>query len=308
MNLIETTQKFGTDEQCLAYLVAMRWPNGIRCMVCGNDKISTITRQSKTKNKRNTIYACLEPTCKHQFSATTGTLFHDSHLPLNKWFLAVALIADAKKSMSAVQIQKHLGIGSYRTAWYMVHRIRKSMQNDGTKLKGTVELDETYISGKAKIRGRKRSKREGDVVFGMVERGGQVRFHHVLDTKVKTLKPIIDRYVRSDVRRIMTDQSVIYDFALDKANKKRHFTVNHSKEYVVPGTDTHTNTIESAFSLLKRGLIGSFHFVSIKHLHRYLSEFEYRFNNRKNADLFSTVLRRMTNTPEMPYKQLISEA
>jgi hypothetical protein len=285
----------------------MRWPNGIRCMVCGNDKISTITRQSKTKNKRSTIYTCLEPTCRHQFSATTGTLFHDSHLPLNKWFLAVALIADAKKSMSAVQIQKHLGIGSYRTAWYMVHRIRKSMQNDGTKLKGTIECDETYISGKAKIRGRKRSKRDSDTVFGMIERGGQVRFFHVPDGKKATLQPILDRTIRSDVKRIMTDEATVYPFALDAQWLKKHITVNHSKEYVVPGTDTHTNTIESAFSLLKCGLIGSFHFVSIKHLHRYLSEFEYRFNNRKNADLFSTVLRRMVNTIEMPYKQLTSE-
>src|SRR5437762_1370794 len=128
MKLIEVGRAFATDEQCLAYLENRRWPNGVRCIVCGSDKISRITRESKSKNKRAQLYQCLEPTCKQQFSATTGTIFHDSHLPLHKWFLAVAFMTQAKKGMSAKQLQRHLGLKSYQTAWYLCHRIRKAME------------------------------------------------------------------------------------------------------------------------------------------------------------------------------------
>src|SRR5580693_7964393 len=143
MNLIDVTQQFATDEQCLAYLEAIRWPDGVRCPTCGNDRISRITRKSTTKNVRKSLYQCLEKTCKQQFSATSGTIFNDSHLPLHKWFLALALVVDAKKGISAKQLQSHLGIGSYRTAWYMAHRIRKSMdvdQSEFPKLTGVVEM------------------------------------------------------------------------------------------------------------------------------------------------------------------------
>src|SRR5579863_3530462 len=120
MNLIDVNEKFATDEQCLAYLEGMRWPDGVvRCTVCGGDRVSKITRKTPSKNKRAQIYQCLESTCKQQFSATSGTIFADSHLPLHKWFLAMALVLDAKKGLSAKQLQAHLGIGSYRTAWYM---------------------------------------------------------------------------------------------------------------------------------------------------------------------------------------------
>src|SRR5712691_5991206 len=156
MRLIEVSTAFATDEQCLAYLEHKRWPNGVRCPICGAEKVSKITRKSKTKNKRAQLYQCLETTCKQQFSATTGTIFHDSHLPLSKWFTALALMIDAKKGMSAMQLQRHLGV-NYRTAWYLAHRIREAMDEpDGLKLTGTVEIDETYIGGKQ--RGHKRKK------------------------------------------------------------------------------------------------------------------------------------------------------
>ncbi len=129
MNLIDVTQTFKTDDDCLAYLETMRWPDGIRCPICGNDRISKITRKTVSKNKRTRIYQCLEKTCKSQFSATNGTIFNDSHLPLTKWFMAMAIIVDAKKGISAKQLQEHLGIGSYKTAWYIAHRIRKAMVN-----------------------------------------------------------------------------------------------------------------------------------------------------------------------------------
>ena len=140
MNLIDVTTQFATDEQCLAYLEAMRWTDGVRCPICGNDGISKITRKTASKNKRGQIYQCLEKTCKQQFSATSGTIFGDSHLPLNKWFMALSIVVDAKKGISANQLKEHLGIGSYRTAWYMTHRIRKAMEDGTGLLEGIVEM------------------------------------------------------------------------------------------------------------------------------------------------------------------------
>ncbi len=310
MNLIDVSKELGTDEQCIAYLEQMRWPDGVvRCPICGNDKISKITRKTASKNKRAQLYQCLEKTCKHQFSATAGTIF-TRQPALHKWLWSSSLVIDAKKVMSALRLQAHLGIGSYKTAWYMYHRIRKAMVDEfPTKMTGVVEVDETYIGGKAKRRGRpKKSIAEKfDMVIGMRERGpaGRVRYFHVPNFKAKTMKPIFDRHISSGAKRIMTDDAVTYDFALDKDFKRKHRTVNHSIEWVKPGDITiHTNTIESAFSLLKRGLIGSFHRVSIKHLHRYLSEFEYRFNAREIADRFSKTLKAMCGTDVMPYKQL----
>jgi len=160
MNLIDVTIQFAIDEQCLAYLEAMRWPDGVRCPVCGNDKISRITRKTASKNKRGQIYQCLEPTCKQQFSATSGTIFNDSHLPLNKWFMALAIVVDAKKGISANQLKEHLGIGSYRTAWYMTHRIRNAMEDGTGLLSGIVEIDETYIGGKILASGWNGTKSE----------------------------------------------------------------------------------------------------------------------------------------------------
>jgi transposase-like protein len=311
MNLIDVTKSFATEDQCLDFLEGMRWPDGVRCPVCGNDKISRVTREAKSKNKRSRIYTCLEKTCKQQFSATAGTVFHNSHLPLTKWFMAIAIVMDAKKGMSALQLQEHLGIGSYRTAWYMVHRIRKAMvELFPTKLSGIVEVDETYIGGKAKRRGVARKPRpKKDMVIGMRERGGRVRFFHVPNLKADTMKKLLDRHVSPSSKRIITDSAIIYDFAMDKDFQKKHESVNHSREWVKPGDiDIHTNTIESAFSLLKRGLIGSFHRVSIKHLHRYLAEFENRFNMRNAADRFEQTVRRMLTTEQMEYKQLTADS
>src|ERR1700735_5031234 len=174
MNLIDVSRELATDEQCLAFLEKQRWPDGIvRCPTCGNDKISKITRKAITKNKRAQVYQCLEPTCRGQFSATNGTIFHDSHLPLHKWFMAIALIVDAKKGISALQVQKHLGIGSYKTAWYVCHRVRKAMQDGGVfQMPGVVEIDETYVGGTAVRRFKRASKPKPpkEMVLAMRER------------------------------------------------------------------------------------------------------------------------------------------
>jgi hypothetical protein len=313
MNLIDVSRELATDGQCLAFLERQRWPDGIvRCPTCGNDQISRIMRKTKSKNLRAQIYQCLEKTCKTQFSATNGSIFHDSHLPLHKWFMAIALIVDAKKGISAKQVQAHLGIGSYKTAWYVCHRVRKAMVDaDPTPMAGTVEIDETYIGPTAIRRRRKEPKKPKEMVFAIRERStpakvGRVRFFHVPDGKRATLEPIIAEHIAPWVKRINTDQSAVYDFAIHESFNARHRTVNHSMQWIVPGTKIHTNTVESSFSLLKRGLIGSFHRVSIKHLHRYLTEFEYRFNLRKDAMIFEHTVREMLTTAPMPMKELIA--
>lgn len=317
MNLIDVATELATDEQCLAFLEKQRWPDGIvRCPTCGNDQISKITRRSVSKNKRAQIYQCLEPTCKGQFSATNGSIFHDSHLPLHKWFMAIALVIDAKKGISAKQLQQHLGIGSYKTAWYMAHRIRKAMVDSSPKpLSGVVEIDETYIGGTAIRRCQKNPKPKPpkEMVLAMRERNtkgttGRVRYFHIPDGTRATIQPIIDANLGDSTKRVYTDCSAVYDFSINVTHKHKHRTVNHSQEWVVPGSRIHTNTVESSFSLQKRGLIGSFHRVSIKHLHRYLTEFEYRFNERRNGERFELTVSEMLKATPMPMKQLTADA
>jgi transposase-like protein len=301
MNLIDVNRTYKNDAECLAYLESRRWPNGVRCVTCGGEKISKIARLTASKNKRGQYYQCLEPTCKQQFSATSGTIFHDSHLPLLTWFSAVALLVDAKKSMSAMQLQRHLGIGSYRTAWYMAHRIRKAMaETNGSPLSGTVEVDETYIGGAYNKR-RKRGRYEKQGVVGLIERGGRVRAMKIPTSSKTVLVNAIKEHTTPDAT-IYTDEYVAYKSV---GKIRTHATVSHSKEEWVRG-DVHTNTVESYWSLFNRALVGSFHQVSKKHLDRYLQESEYRFNARKETGLFERTLSRMCQTPKMEYKQLIA--
>lgn len=314
MNLIDVSKHLATDEQCLAFLEKVRWPDGVRCPICGNDKIGNIERKSRSKNKRTQLYVCLEPTCRNQFSATSGTLFHDSHLPLHKWFLAIALIMDAKKGISAKQLERHLEV-NYRTAWYLAHRIRKAMaEGNGGLLSGTLEVDETYVGGKQKgMRGRRSENTTSGsnkrVVVGLRERGGKVRMVHAPDASSATLGKIITENVsRDDVKMIVTDEFSAYPTALIRAgiDRAKHQTIRHKDKIYVEGI-IHTNTVENAFSLFKRGIIGSFHKVSIKHLNRYLSEFEFRFNNRDNQNLFRDAVKHLVITPAMSYRELTGE-
>jgi|SRR6202041_381721 len=148
MKLIDVTRQFNTTNKCLDYLEAMRWPAGVCCIACGSPSVSKITRESKTQNKRTRLYQCLEKECKHQFSPTAGTTFHDSHLPLEKWFMTIAIICEANKGVSALQMQRHLGV-NYRTAWHLCHRIRKAMSQEDFLLGAeAAEVDETYVGGK----------------------------------------------------------------------------------------------------------------------------------------------------------------
>jgi hypothetical protein len=304
MNLIDIHESFATEDRCWEYLEKMRWPDGVRCATCGGKDISRITSKSK-KQKQRKLYQCLEVTCKQQFTVTSGTIFHDTHLPLTKWFLAVALITDAKKGISANQLQRHLRIGSYRTAWYLAHRIRKAMtetqEERAVLLKGTVEADETYVGGKYDPR-RKRAKYDKPGVMGLVERKGRIRTMQLPEgAKFMLLSNVMNH--TSPTATIYTDEHMGYKYV---GKWRKHSTVCHIKDEWVRG-NVHTNTIENFWSLFKRGMIGSFHKLSIKHLQRYMDEFQYRFNNRKAADLFIQTLARMCATSNLEYKKLTAK-
>src|SRR6266404_3116537 len=301
MKMIDVTAKFNTDDKCLDYLERMRWPNGVCCVHCGVMNVSTITRTAG-KNKRVRIYQCLEKECGKQFSATSGTIFNDTHLPLTKWFLAIALICEAKKGMSAKQLERHLGV-NYRTAWHLCHRIREAMQDGGDLLTGIVETDETYLTPKKPRKGRPYVKKEKrDIVLGMIERGGKLRLVRMSDAKMETIEPLIEEHISPDAT-LQTDESALYHIIGKRRFPGRHRTINHSVSYGIG--DLHTNTVENAFSLLKRGVYGTFHKVSIKHLGRYCNEFSYRFNRRgEQLAMFDATLKNLTRGEVLPYKKL----
>src|SRR5208337_5195020 len=181
VNIREINIKFASDEHCLEYVEQMRWPDGIvRCPTCGDKNVKRVMREAKSKNKRPWFYLCLEKTCHQQFSPTAGTLFADSHLPLITWFHAIGLVLNAKNGISAAQLQRDLGLGGYKTAWYLLHRIRESMGDAIPQpLGGTVEIDETYVGGKQRRKGNAASMLNKSVVMGAIERGGELRFEHV---------------------------------------------------------------------------------------------------------------------------------
>jgi transposase-like protein len=292
LDLCSLIEDFGSEEKCRNYLEKLRWPKGILCPACDSDKISRITARNQ--------FDC--DGCRYQFSATAGTIFHDTHLPLWKWFLATYLICESRKGMSANQLKRMLKV-TYKTAWYLSHRIRAAMlETAPKKLGGTIEIDETYIKAKPR-RGRTRADQR--IVIGIRQRNGDLRLIHAEDAKANTVREIINANVGSHVEVIVTDESLIYDFALDNMQKKLHRAINHSKEYV--HGDVHTNTVESAFSLLKRGIFGTWHKVSAKHLPAYLDEMCFRFNNRKNNYLFRDTMLKLIESPNLEYKQLTAK-
>lgn len=318
MHLIEVTKKFSTKKACLDYLAAMRWPNGVCCIKCGltgkenirefTTNETTRTRFSKKKQAVVTVkvpsrrlYECKE--CGYQFSVTTGTVFHDSHLSLEKWFEAVAMILEAKKGMSALQVCRHLGIpkSNYKSIWYLCHRIREATKETGL-LTGVVEADETYLSPKKPRKGHPRVKKDTtDVVLGMIERGGNLRLIPIADAKMKIIEPVLQQNISPDAF-LQTDKSMTYDI-IGRRNFSGHRMIDHIRT-MGEGVN-HTNTIENAFSLLKRGVYGTYHKVSIKHLGRYCNEFSYRFNRRDTqAQMFAETVKGLVNGKPLQYKVL----
>jgi transposase-like protein len=304
MKLIDITKQFNTEDKCLDYLEQLRWPNGVGCIECGSVNVKRYVREAKSKNKRTRIYQCQEKECGHQFTPTAGTIFHDSHLPLEKWFMAIALVCEAKKGLSACQMQRHLGLGSYRTAWHLCHRIRAAMAENTVLTGEAVEADETYVGARVPRRHTRQPRKAKHVVLGMVERGGgKLHLVPVPDTKSHILQPELEKHISEEVGMIYTDEHPIYIFALKSKFPGKHATINHSRTYGIG--DVHTNTIENAFSLFKKGLYGSFHHVSKKHLARYCDEFSFRFNRRKAQEqLFADTTRNLVHGKNLPYQSL----
>lgn len=296
MNLPELIDKLHSEQACREHLAAVRWPDGVRCPDCGFQSISYI----KTRH----IYECNN--CRRQFSVKSGTIFHDSHLPLRTWFLAIHRIVESKKGVSANQLKRELGI-SYQTAWYMCHRIREAMKDHGdnrTTLWGIVEADETYVKGKGLPKGEKLKSGTGSqrhtAVLGLKERGGKVRAKAVDHASMPVVTKFIKQNTGNQTQAIYTDESKLYNLL---KGFTLHESVNHSVGYVMG--DVHTNGIESFWSLLKRGIVGQYHRVSAKHLQRYVDEFCWRQNLDKESDLFHQALTATVNGEHIKYSERV---
>lgn len=303
MNLAELAYEFADEKSALDHFEKMRWRDGVACVACEGKRVTKVKSSSKKQSVRY-IYQCMD--CRKQFTAKSNTIFHDSHLPLQKWFMAIKIVCEAKKGISAHQLARTLGV-QYKTGWYLAHRIREAMKTlNPNPLAGVVEIDETYIGGKAIGRGVYTGKKEKAAVVGILKRGGEVRFQHVDRANAKTVRPVVEKHVSDGAQMVCTDESSIYPPILKEKFDFRHQSVRHSLGEFVKFNHIHTNSIESAFSLLKRGYVGAYHKLSHKHLHRYLAEYECRFNNRKNKHFFELMLSRMAATPKLTYSDVIS--
>ena len=297
MNLVNLIQQFNSEAKCRAYIEHLRWPEGAVCPRCQSKEIYRLENRP--------LLLC--SSCEHQFSVTVGTIFHDTHLQLEKWFLATILLCESKKGMSACQIQRSLGV-SYKTAWYLCHRIRKAMQELSEPLGGqgqVVEIDETFLGGKTHYRRTAKDSKDRKVkVFGMVERGGRVRLQRVENLKAGTLGDIYKKNVSENADRVVTDGAATYSFFVPK---DKHVPTNHKQELWDTGTVS-MKTIEGAFSLFKRGVIGSYHHLSTDHLDPYLGEFCWRYNRRGIQPwMFGTLLRELVTKKPMTYRHLTRE-
>ena len=290
MNLMKMSDMFHSDERCRTYLEALRWPDGIVCIRCESPKIS----RSYTRNQ------LICDACGYNFSVTAGTIFHDTKLPLPKWFMAVYLMGESRKGISANQMKRTLDV-SYKTAWYLCHRIRSAMKPDGELLSGVVEVDETWVGGRRSGMGRA-YKGNKTMVLGALERGGPVRFKVDKRNDRKTLHGFIKTVVDDDAEAIHTDEWPAYRGIAD-ANT-RHETVNHHADEWVRG-DVHTNGVEGVWSLFKRSVVGSYHQLSAKHLPSYLDEMAFRFNNRENPYIFRDTLLTLIRSEALPYQKLV---
>ncbi|HZS85399.1 MAG TPA: IS1595 family transposase [Stellaceae bacterium] len=270
----ELNNKIFQDEHLAReWLESHLWPDGPVCLFCG-----TINNATPLASRPG-LYQCNEKACRKQFTVMVGTLFERSHIPLNKWLMAAFLLCASKKGMSTHQMHRMIGV-SYKSTWFMMHRLREAMREGkfpgplGGKNK-VVEADETYVGGKAA--NRKNHVPPKQAVFALVERDGKVRSRHVPDVSGKTLRDAMVTQI-DRASYIMTDEAPQYV----KTGKEfsGHGTVNHSAEEYVRAHFWHTNTVEGYFSILKHGIVGTYHHVSAAHLHRYLSEFDFRYNER----------------------------
>jgi len=289
MKFNELLDRFKTEDDCKEFLVARRWPDGvITCPRCGNAKVW----QPKAKPFHWICKGCNKN--GYRFSVITKTIFENTKYPLREWFKVAFLMYHSKKGMSAHQIHRMLGTGSYETAWYMCHRIRAAMQNSAKgQLFGTVEVDETFVGGKAynKHGGRSGGGRGGIgsgkvPVVGAIQRSGKVTARVINSVNAETLQNFVRQAISEKVDLIVTDEwtgyrNVKYEYP--------HAVVRHTKGEYVRGV-VHTNSIEGFWSIFKRGIIGNFHHVSRAYMPLYVNEFEFRHNNRDNPDAFGEII------------------
>jgi transposase-like protein len=288
MTLAQLRERFKKEDDCKAFIRAARWPNGVRCPRCGNEKVAELA-------KRPWHWQCRQCAKNgYRFSVTTGTVFENTKYPLRTWFEVGYLICQSKKGISALQIHRQIGSGDYRTAWFMCHRLRAAMKNEEfRKLTGKVEIDETYVGGKNANRPlSKRFELKGrgavgkTTVIGAISRKGNVVAKVIENTSTATMTRFVRQTVDSKVDLVATDEGAGYKRL---APEFPHQTVDHKALEYVRG-EVHTNNIESFWSLLKRGVIGTFHNVSKDYLPLYLNEFAFRHNERQNPDIFEKLI------------------
>jgi transposase-like protein len=284
LDLSKLAKYFSDEDAARTLLEDMRWGGNPTCPHCGGLSPYTLTPRKAGAKTRKGLYKCRA--CRKQFTVTVKTVFEDSRIPLSKWLLAIHLMGSSKKGMSAHQIHRMLGI-SYKAAWFMMHRLRYAMRSGPLSdlMKGVVEIDETYVGARAKRgtrRGRPGEESHKTPVVALVERGsGRVRAFTMPRVTADNLQAAIDANV-SPYATMMTDEYKPYEVVAEKTDRF-HKTVNHSKGEYVRGR-VHSNTVAGFFSLLKRGINGSFHHVSRGHLDRYCDEFAFRYENRKATD------------------------
>ena len=280
MSILDATF-FRDEEAAYAKLEAVLWPHGPECPHCGVVNAAHKIATNKAKKVRYGLYRC--NACKEQFTVTVGTVFESSHIPLHKWLQAAHLLNSSKKGISAKQIERTLQI-TYKSAWFMMHRLRAAMDpiynTPGTPIGGTgktVEMDETYI-GRDPAKQLARGTAHKLTVLSLVERGGDVRSFHIDRADKTMVKWIVRGNVAKETRHYTDGASWYQGNAMGLEGG--HDWVDHSKDEYVRG-DVHTNTIEGFFSIFKRGMKGIYQHCSEKHLHRYLAEFDFRYNNRE---------------------------
>jgi transposase-like protein len=290
LTIAQFERMFSNEDACCAYLVGKRWPEGVRCPRCGGERVYDL----KT---RKWHWEC--PDCRqgggYRFSHLTGTIFENTNKPLRDWFRVIHLMLTSKKGMSARQIWRYMGFGSLKTAWYMGHRVRVALMEDIGKLGGIVEVDETFVGGLAK--NRHWDKRGGGggtggigsgktPIAGAVSRKGNVVARVIANVQAATLEAFVRETVSHKVSLLCTDQWVGYKHLIDYP----HAVIDHARGQYVIGA-IHTQTIEGFWSIFKRGVVGTFHKMSRKYMPLYVAEFQFRYNNRQNADIFGTAIK-----------------